>query len=140
MLWWNVFQQIVSIHQIETLLERISFCISGFEMFAAISKLLKHPVSTFSRWKKNNTIFSSKSLLSKCKLIMGAISKLRWKYCKWHKIKLVFVFLFLISDNNFQEFCFLSGFENGKIVCLAWLTIQLVQFVRKVPSVGYASV
>lgn len=56
------FSVIVSIHQIEALLEGINFHISGFEMFPAVSKLLKHPPSTFSKWKKNPTIFSSKSL------------------------------------------------------------------------------
>lgn len=94
MLWCNVFQLIVSIHQIEALLEGINFHISGFKMFPAVSKLLKHPPSTFSKWKKTLQFSVVKVFLSKYHLIMPTIPKLSWKYCKSLKIKFIFAFLF----------------------------------------------
>lgn len=78
MLWWDVFQLIVSIYQIETLLEGIKFHISGFERFLAVSKLLKTPCFNIF-YIKNKIQFSVlKAFLSNCNLIMPTISKMSW--------------------------------------------------------------
>lgn len=152
MLWCNVFQLIISIHQIEALLEGINFHISGFEIFPAVSKLLKHSPSTFSKWKKTLQFSALQVFLSKYNLIMPTIPKLSWKYCRSPKTEFLFVFLFFIYFFFFFNL-FISGkpstFSRVLLFIRLWerekiwpgcLPVHLVQSIKTSPSLRHTSV
>lgn len=109
-------------------------------------KVVKTSCFKFLKWKKKKLQSSVlKAFLSKCNLIMPAISKVSWKYCKWPQIELLFVFFFFylfISDRSstFSRILLFVRLREWKNILSSLIEIQLVQFMIKVPSVGHTSV